>query len=138
MNQKTITESFIDWYTDTFRYGYGTGDIYFCSYLYTFLQNVEDQYDYEKLETALTPPICWFLLNILCDRDILAYGTSPRYGCLTEKGCRLANFIKDYDANSLYEVAMSPDEGYGFCYPKYCNHTDRKDKGCINPFWSKL
>jgi len=78
----------------------------------------------------------WFLLNVLYQKDLVEYGTSPRYGWLTGNGKKMMEFLRDYNADRLHEL-VNVDSDHVFCYTDYCNHTDLAGEGCkANPFWS--
>lgn len=140
---KTDKEYFSDWEGYAFGYGYGTGEPVILPALKEFLLlcNSEDSprsYQYEKLEKHLTPTVAWLLINILCQVDIIEYGTSPRYGWLTQKGERLREFVSKYTDDQLIEICCTHDEEYIHCYPDACNcgpNGYEKGRICQNPFW---
>ena len=87
----TIEQHFINWESHTFGYGYGTGEPHILPALKAFFDCLGRDgnlhaYDYQRLESALTPTVAWLLINVLCSADILEYGTSPRHGWLTTAG----------------------------------------------------
>lgn len=143
--EKPIEKHFADWESHVFGFGYGTGEEHTIAALKTFMENIGREeidspraYDYQQLETALTPPVAWLLINILCKANIIEYGTSPRYGWLTKEGEALRDFVASKSVDDLYGFCMADDLDY--CYPSYCNcqlcedghsKTDR----CQNPFW---
>jgi hypothetical protein len=102
---------FCTWYGDTLGYGYGTGDVHFCHALVTFLRHCREtgSYTYTTMQDALGEAAFWFFLNTLCHAGLVDYGTSPRYGWLSEEGKRLADFVKDYDADRLYNLVMTAE-----------------------------
>lgn len=90
---KTLEQNFADWEGNAFGFGYGTGEPHTLRALKGFFdalgtENGAHCYNYEKLEEALTAPVAWLLINILCRHgaDVIEYGTSPRYGWLTTEG----------------------------------------------------
>lgn len=133
------TKHFQDWYDNIFSYGYGTGDVYYIEGLKTFFDSLEKDgngelrsYNYENLEKKLGGLGAWLLINMFCPIaiDIIQYGTSPRYGSLTDKGCLLRDFIKSKTEEELYEIATDDREYY--CFPKQC----QCDTPCNNPLFS--
>lgn len=122
---------FIDWENETFGFGYGTGEIYTLQVLKDFFNILpKGNYDYEKLEKALTPIIFWLMINILCKANILEYGTSPRYGWLSSKGVMLKDYLKDKTIEELYDL-VNVDEDYVHCGKDYCNC----EMKCKNPLF---
>lgn len=138
---KTIEQHFIDWESDTFGFGYGTGEEHTLKALKQFLElcrkgQYAHAYDHGELEKTLTPPVAWLLINALAHDDKIEYGTSPRYGWLTKTGEALAEFVKDRTVDQLYDLAC--DGAYeGHCYPNHCNCPNGEDCRPHNPFWSK-
>lgn len=138
---KSIEQHFIDWESDTFGFGYGTGEEPVLQALKQFLAlcckgQHSRSYDHEELEKALTAPVAWLLINVLAHDDKIEYGTSPRYGWLTETGEALAKFFSERTVEQLYELTMQ-DAYYTHCYPHHCNCDDGQDCRAHNPFWSK-
>jgi hypothetical protein len=133
---KTDDDYFKDWEAETFGFGYGTGELPVIMALHTFLENcpAEGCYDYEKLESALTSPVAWLLINILCRHEvyILEYGTSPRGAWLTEHGLRLKAYVTSKTVNELLAVLERDNDPSFFCARAYCNC---RDEPCRNPFW---
>jgi len=92
---------------------------------------------------TLTPATIWMLVNTLNAFDILDYGTSPRYGWLTDQGFELKKYLDDNTVEHILDVLFQEHESTkGIMFP--CSHgdimcccEDRDDeKGirCINPF----
>lgn len=133
---KTPDQQFIDWESDTFGFGYGTGEQYTLKALKQFMDSLEDNrsYNYEMLEKIFTPLSAWLLINIFGHADIIEYGTSPRFGWLTEKGELLRNYLADKSVNDLYELVMGVDQEYARCGSTYCNCDAPKnfERKCIN------
>lgn len=139
---KTLEDYFIDWEGHVFGYGYGTGEQYTIPALKLFFECLENgrgtnSYNFEVLERVLGQTTAWLLINILCHADIIEYGTSPRFGWLTNKGERLKKFLFGKSKDNLYDLVMSTDENYIHCYPDACNCGEGYVKGkiCQNPFW---
>lgn len=140
---KTLTEYFRDWEGDAFGYGYGTGEPHILPLLKKFLElcnrgSYNHQYDYEILERELTPAVAWLLINILCHKDMLEYGTSPRFAWLTQKGKRLKEFVSQKSNEELIDIVCGHKEDYCHCYPTACNcgeHGYEEGLICQNPFW---
>lgn len=143
--QKSIEDSFRDWESDVFGFGYGSGEEPVLTALKGFIACLYDSkdarsYDYAKLETVLTPAVTWLLINALCHADIIEYGTSPRFGWLTRKGERLRDFIGSHTIDELVEICCNHDENYSSCSPDSCNcgeHGYVEGRKCPNPFWGK-
>lgn len=141
---KTIEQHFRDWESNLFGFGYGTGEMPVMTSLRAFLEAVPDSgsYDYQKLELAAGEPVAWLLINTLAHADHIEYGTSPRYGWLTESGKAIREFIIARTPDQLYEIATGrPDDfaahdGEIPCYPDHCN-CDDGDCRPKNPFWPK-
>ena len=137
---KTVERYFTDWEAHTFGYGYGSGDEHVFQALHNFFCSIplDGRYDYQALELGCTPQVAWLLINVLCHADAIEYGTSPRFGWLTESGKALAEFIRGRSVDQLIE-ATDHDENYTHCFPDYCNCVEGKSAGCsaLNPFWPK-
>lgn len=140
--RKTIDQSFADWEGHAFGFGYGTGEPHIFAALKTFLHNTYgDQgasYEYEALEKELTPTVAWLMINALCRVDIIEYGSSPRYGWLTEQGLLLRSYCGNKPVDDLYELIQVPED-YVHCYPDVCNCGPagyQEGVKCPNPFWS--
>lgn len=146
---KTIEQFFADWESDTFGYGYGTGEKPILTALKRFLELCpisEDDpdygrcYDYEVLEKELTPAVAWLLINALCKTDILEYGCSPRGAWLTSEGVALKRFVSERSVDQLFEAILDcRNQDYHYCQRNYCNCGDSLiDEKCQNnPFWRK-
>lgn len=131
---------FIDWESETFGYGYGSGEEHTLGALKTFFGSLDAtnganlMYDYTVLEKLLTPATAWLLINVLCHADIIDYGTSPRYAWINEKGKLVKEFMDGKTVDELYELtagALSRDHEH--CYRDSCNC----DTPCNNPMWAK-
>ena len=134
---KTDDDYFKDWECETFGFGYCTGERPVMTALRSFLEECPDEgcYDYEKLESAVTAPVAWLLINILCRRNvnILEYGASPRMAWLTEQGRRLKAYVTSKTVNELLAILDSDtDDGRNYCSQTYCNC---QAEPCRNPFW---
>lgn len=142
---KTIEQNFADWEGGVFGFGYGTGEEHYLPALKTFLESVgrpemPHAYEYEVLEKAVGATVAWLLICMLCRANIIEYGTSPRYGWLTEEGQNLRVFVASKTAEELYEICCnrSEDDDPGPCYPDACNCGPRgyqEGVKCPNPFW---
>lgn len=141
---KTIEQSFVDWESYAFGFGYGTGEPYILHALKVFLgsfgtEQSGDCYDHETLETAVGTDVAWLLINALCRIDIIEYGTSPRYGWLTEQGKALRKFVLARPLDELVSLVCEDREGNDYCTPDVCNCGPRgyeEGRKCPNPFWS--
>lgn len=139
---KSIEQHFIDWESDTFGFGYGTGEEHTLQALKSFLGlcgkgQYQHAYDHEELSAALTPAVAWLLINTMAHDDKIEYGTSPRYGWLTKTGEALAAFVKERTLEQLVDLTHQ-DEYYTHCYPQHCNCDEGTDCRPENPFWKKL
>ena len=139
MITKSIEENFADWESDIFGFGYGSGEEHTLGALKTFLLAIPmvGNYDYQHLENTVTPTVAWLLLNTLCHADIIEYGTSPRFGWLTEEGKALQAFVGERTLEELLAI-IQRDEVYNFCSPTTCNCGPNgfvEGANCQNPFW---
>jgi len=140
---KSIEDSFRDWEHNTFGFGYGTGEEYIIPALRKFLVLCRggfhaQAYDYRTLEEQLTPTVTWLLINVLAQADILEYGTSPRFGWLTDKGERLREFMLARTDEQLIDITTKHSEAPEVCYPDACNcgpNGYEEGRKCPNPFW---
>jgi len=106
-------KKFILWEQKVFGYGYGTGEGWVLKSLKAFLKlcpSLSGCYDYKVLENELTPIVTWLLINILCKANFLEYGTSPRFGWLTEEGKEIKSFIEKYTVEELEEILDLTEE----------------------------
>jgi len=90
-----------------FGFGYGTGEQYTLQALKGIMNNLNSDkrtYDFELFEQHLTPTIAWLMINALCRVDIFDYGTSPRFGWLSEKGEELRDFLEKHTIDELCEI----------------------------------
>lgn len=141
---KPIEESFIDWESLAFGFGYGTGEQHVFRALKGFFDligknpDLPHSYDYEQLEESLTAPVTWLLINALCRHpvNIIEYGSSPRFGWLTAEGIALKAFV---DAHTVGELEALQIDNYIPCAPNCCNcgpNGYQEGIKCQNPFWS--
>jgi hypothetical protein len=137
---KTITDkNFIDWFAENFGYGYGSGELYILPALKGFLEVCPEtgNYDFRVIENKIGGFQCWFLMNTLCKENIIEYGTSPRFGWLTEKGKLLKEYLAGKTADNLYELVMV-DSDYVHCMSNACNCGKNgyvEGKKCDNPLF---
>lgn len=136
---KTIDEYFIDWESNAFGYGYGTGEPHTIPALKSFLEYCPEEgcYDFRVLEEAVTPTVAWLLINLLNKVDIIDYGSSPRFAWLTDQGRALKSFVGGKSVDELLAV-LHHDENHCHCYPDTCNcgeHGYKEGARCPNPFW---
>lgn len=138
---KTVEEYFLDWETHLFGYGYGTGETPVLTALNDFLKaipmNVRGsyQYDYKVLEKAVGASTAWLLLNILIRDNKIEYGTSPRYGWLSEDGIALSKFFKDHTLDKIIKTVCYNNNST-YCWPEQCQ-CDDGDCRPNNPFLHK-
>lgn len=142
---KTIDESFIDWESNVFGFGYGTGEEHTLGALKSFMAAVgrddaAHAYEYPKLEAAVGPTVAWLLINTLCKHgvDIIEYATSPRFGWLTTEGEALKAYLATKSVAELEELCCSRSEDHCVCYPDACNcgpNGYQEGRKCLNPFW---
>lgn len=137
---KTLTDkNFIDWFSEHFGYGYGTGESYIVPVLKKFLENCDENgnYDHLKLEEKIGQANTWFLINVLCKSDLIEYGTSPRFGWLDESGKLLKEYIGKKSEDELYKLIMV-DNDYVYCDSTCCNCGESgyvEGKKCDNPLF---
>ncbi len=91
---KITDKNFVEWESHVFGFGYGTGEEHTIKALMRFFSLLENDrsYDHTVLEKEMGATVAWLLLNVFGHADIIEYGTSIRYGWLTEKG----EFLRDY------------------------------------------
>jgi len=100
------------WEDKWFGYGYGSGEKPVLKALKQFVELLEDgrKYDHEEMEKKMGKQVFWLVLNVMCHSDFIEYGTSPRYGWLTQdKGGPFAEYIKSRSVDELYEVLFTYD-----------------------------
>lgn len=133
---KTLDDYFSDWENSVFGFGYGSGEPHTIPALKRFLSTFSagEGYDYRVIEKELGETVAWLLINTLCHWDILEYGSSPRFGWLTEKGKALKEFIDSKTAEQLIELTCREND-YTQCYPNACNCDQDGHEECSNPFW---
>ncbi|MHB8284003.1 MAG: hypothetical protein ACYDD1_04935 [Caulobacteraceae bacterium] len=133
---KSDDDYFRDWEGYAFGFGYGTGEPAIIPALWGWLASLKDgrSYDHEDLEAREGKLAAWLLINAMCRVGMLEYGTSPRFGWLTERGERLRDYMLARTADQLLEVLWN-DADKVECYPDYCN-CDSETR-CQNPFWTK-
>lgn len=140
MTERTIEQHFADWESDTFGFGYGTGEEHVIGALKTFLEAIPDDggYDYRVLEEKLGKPTAWLMINALCHAHVIEYGTSPRYGWLDQPhGVALAAFVRAHTVDELVMMTVRTEDDAP-CYPDFCNCGPdgwSQKKLCHNPFW---
>ena len=130
---KTLQNYFSDWESSFLGFGYGSGEQYTTPLIKRFLSVTPEDgtYNYKNLENALTPPIAWLLINLFIKANLIDYGTSPRYGWLTDQGKELKKFVELYNEEALISM-LDTDEDYIECYRDVCNCIQEE---CKNPFW---
>lgn len=142
--ERSLESYFIDWESEVFGFGYGTGEPHVLAALHKFFSlcpppEVRDRnYDYLKLEAALTPTVAWLLINAMGKADVIEYGTSPRFGWLTPKGYRVREFVLSKTPDVLCDLVCSATQEHFFCGPWTCNcgpYGYEPDKACPNPFF---
>jgi len=106
---------FCRWEGDCFGYSYGTGEEFIIRALQRFFARVpsEGTYDHEKIGPEIGNEVMWLLINVLCrqPRDerlardcVIEYGTSPRFGWLTDFGKELKAFVCGKRPDELLEI----------------------------------
>lgn len=141
---RTVEYHFKDWESEVFGFGYGTGEKHVLSAVKQFMEAVgrddlDHAYNYVTLEKACGATPAWLLINVFGHWDIIEYGTSPRYGWLTNEGIALRDFVKSKSLDELVELATSRKEGDVCCAPTFCNcgpNGYSEKKLCFNPFWT--
>lgn len=137
---KLTDKNFIDWFSENFGYGYGTGECYTIPALRKFIKECPEDgnYDYKVLEQKCGDVTAWLMMSVMCREGILEYGTSPRYGWLGEKGKMLREYMLNKTSDELYDLVMT-DEGYTHCSPESCNcglNGYEESKKCDNPLFN--
>ena len=136
-----IDKYFVDWENHVFGYGYGTGEEYTLKALKDFMGCMRvvkntTNYNYTEIYKHLGTMCTWLMINILCHADIIEYGSSPRFGWLTDKGEKLYDYLKTKTVEELYNLITSKDEEGEFCcYPDHCNCEELGQEKCNNPFF---
>lgn len=134
---KSDEQSFADWESEVFGFGYGTGEEHIIGALHSFFAAMKDgrTYSYREMEPLLGPAVCWFVINALCGADILEYGTSPRGGWLTDKGERLRTFMMKCTVDQLCNICFE-SEAENMCSERFCNCGGPQMERCRNnPFF---
>ena len=137
--RKSIEDNFSDWEADTLGFGYGTGETFIVPALRRFLEGVPGNgpYDHARIEAALGGTTAWLLINLLCRADMIEYGTSPRFGWLTESGRALKAFFASKSDEQIIALCAR-GEPYVGCYRTACNCGPKgyvEARRCPNPFW---
>jgi hypothetical protein len=124
---------FIDWENHVFGYGYGSGEMPIIGALKDWFDQLEEgrRYDYTLMERAIGPLATWLLINALAHANIIGYGTSPRFGWISEKGEKLRAYMAGRTTDQLYDLVMSTDDGYIHCDPGLCQCPEP----CNNPLF---
>lgn len=135
MTTLITNKNFIDWESYVFGYGYGTGENYTIEILRSFFELCDENYDYQKLEEKLGGPTTWLLINTLCHADIINYGSSPRYGFLTQAGVMLKNYMLSKTFNELYELTSIDTDTS--CFPNLCQCNEEPKKEPCNPLFKR-
>lgn len=136
-----LEKSFRDWESNTFGFGYGSGEPSIIHALKIFLSLcTDDGYDYQTIEAAIGVTVTWLLINALCRHgvNVIEYGVSPRYGWLNEHGKRLRDFIAEHSEEDLVNIICNRTQDDIVCYSDACNCGPRgyeKGRVCPNPFW---
>jgi hypothetical protein len=139
-----LPKSFADWECSAFGYGYGTGEQHTLKALKDFMgaigrDDAPHAYDHEQLEAACTPAVAWLLISALCRANMIEYGTSPRFGWLTNTGCALKQFVDGKTVDELVALTVRTED-FDVCYPDACNcglNGYEAGKVCVNPFWQE-
>lgn len=140
---RPIEQSFADWESHAFGFGYGTGEEHVLRSLKAFFDacGVDDRpnsYNYETLEKVLTAPVAWLMINRLCQVGAIEYGTSPRFAWLSEEGEALRKFVDSKTVGELETICCSRTEDDPGCSPASCNcgpYGYDEKRICYNPFW---
>lgn len=135
-NTQLTNKHFIDWESDVFGFGYGSGERHVMTVLKRFFYSLIDGrgYYYKDMYDVLGAQQFWLLINALGHADIIEYGTSPRAGWLTEKGEYLRDFIEEKSVEQLCDIICSrPDFlGYTLCFRDLC----QCEVPCNNPLFA--
>jgi hypothetical protein len=124
---------FIDWESRTFGFGYGSGERYVFEALKTFFGCLRESehgswgYSYEDIEEKLGATVTWLLINALCNRNVIDYGTSTRYAWLSRRGMAVKNFVDGRTVDELYNLVMDKEMDDLLCQ---CNGTCEGHDDC--------
>ena len=90
---------------DIFGYNYGSGEKYIIPELRKLINLCPNNgtYDYREFESCFGGLAAWLFINILCGKDVIEYGTSPRFGWLTDKGRELKTTINAMTDDEIVE-----------------------------------
>jgi hypothetical protein len=141
LREEVVTDKhFREWEQEAFGFGYGTGEAYILPILSRFFRALTHgvgshnagHYDAERLAAQLGDAHTWFLLNVLCRMDVIAYGTSPQYGWLTTLGQRLFSYVRVRTPHQLYAIVTQDGEpAQPLCSRTSCHCPDGSDtQGC--------
>lgn len=133
---KSEEDYWADWESYVFGFGYGDGEAHIVPLLKRFFSAIpaSGTYDYRILESLVGAEQTWLLINILCSADIFEYGSSSRFGWLTEYGVKLKAFIEKHSAEALIAMIQNRFDSFK-CDPNICNCDG--EKRCVSPFWSE-
>lgn len=145
MRQRTIDDHFIDWMSENIRFGYGSGEPHTIPALRAFLSlcnvgHYNTSYDCRVLEEKLTPTTAWLLMNVLCQAQLIEYGTSPRCGWLTPEGIKLRDYMLSKTEEDLILLVCNTEDN-DYCTRHFCNCGEggySENKLCHNPFWKEF
>lgn len=138
--ERTLADHFRDWESEVLGFGYGSGEPYVLQSLKLFLEAcpTDGHYNYQRLEEIVGPSATWLLIGLLCRAKILEYGTSPRFGWLTDQGRALRAFVESHSVDDLCDIVCDWENG-AYCTADSCNCGPRGyvegKKLCHNPFW---
>lgn len=130
MNQQD--KWFVQWETETFGAGYGTGEMPILSSIKVFFNLIDDNmYNHQKISSVLGETVCWFIINALNKSNNIEWGTSARYGWLTSSGKLLKAYFDTKSNQELYDICMSNDGGC-MCYGEIKDHPNCTPNPFIN------
>lgn len=105
-------QDFKAWEKEAFGFGYGSGERPIINVMRKFFKILLESkngpmiYDYSVLEYIIGNVETWMLINVFCKNGIIDYGTSTRFGWLTEKGEELAVFMNSHSEDDMYDILM--------------------------------
>lgn len=113
-------QEFCRFESEYFGYGYGSGEEFIIPYLKPFFKSIpiDGCYDHKVIEQECGGFPTWILINILCKspRDtrlvkesVIEYGSSPRFGWLTDFGKSLKQFVDTHSKEELLAILDNYD-----------------------------
>lgn len=91
-----------------FECGYGTGEQYTIPIMYKFMELLaERSYDFQVMSVAFGEVTTWVLIELLARCDLIDWGTSSRFGWITERGEQLRDMMRKFTQEEMYEIVTA-------------------------------